>query len=243
MREAVSNFWVDGALQYHFFKVWTEIARTYANEDTIAGYDLLNEPWVYTSVLPQLDAGYVDLLYSKTMKEIRKVDPMHIIFLEPANLVSSGFAWDKNTVWSPHFYPLSFDPQYSHKDFARLEADLADKYSRYIVKLKTPMWIGEFGSFSSNKKTCDEWLKDAVTLFDKYNLGWAWWPPSERLVQIPDCLRVAETLERTTHVTVTREILVKPETMSRIYTFILGVAVGMAIMYLAYSVASKRKHH
>ena len=68
IRRAVSDFWNQTNLQDHLVKVWRNIARRYANESTIAGYDILNEPWIYTSINPDLDASNVNDFYVRAIK-------------------------------------------------------------------------------------------------------------------------------------------------------------------------------
>ena len=183
MRESISNFWVNSTLQNHFSDVWTKVARTYASDPTVAGYDLLNEPMVYTSVIPYLNASHVNQFYLKVIRSIRTVDPNHIIFLEPANMFSS-FEVKEKVVWSPHFYPLSFSATYSSNGTKILEADLVAKYRTLILKFKSPMWIGEFGAFMKDG-TYQSWLQDAKGLFKKYQLGWAWWGFNSEYDHVP----------------------------------------------------------
>jgi len=47
MKAAASNFWVNSTLQGNLAAVWRNIAQHYANEPAIAGYDILNEPWIF----------------------------------------------------------------------------------------------------------------------------------------------------------------------------------------------------
>lgn len=194
MRAAVSNFWIDSSLQDDFTRMWSEIARTYANEPAIAGYDILNEPWVYTSVIPYLNATYVDNFYMKVIASIRSVDPNHIIFLEPANMNTFKFPLKENIVWAPHFYPLSFESRYFRDNVTTLEADLRAKYDRFVLQLGSPVWIGEFGAFMKDMSR-DYWLEDATQLFDKYQVGWAWWAygqdAAKRDQTIPDCVALS----------------------------------------------------
>jgi endoglycosylceramidase len=175
MRRAVSNFWADASLQDQLVMVWKNVARHYANETTIAGYDLFNEPFVYTSIIPGLNASNVDSFNIKATAAIRTVDQNHIIFLEPANMNTYKTSFDSKIVWSPHFYPLSFAPEYYPENVTVLEADLAAKYQTFVLQSHLPMWIGEFGAFM-NDSSADNWLRDAKSLFDKYQVGWAWWP-------------------------------------------------------------------
>jgi len=70
MLQAVSEFWNDSALQNHLTNVWTKVALRYAKEPTVAGYDILNEPWIYNSVIPNLNASHVDSFYVKVIESI-----------------------------------------------------------------------------------------------------------------------------------------------------------------------------
>ncbi len=174
MQQAISDFWANSSLQDHLLQTWRKIAQYYATESTIAGYDILNEPWIYTCVYPELNGAHVDAFYTNGIATIRSVDSKHIIFLEPANMNTYKLPIRENIVWSPHFYPLAFASQYNPENIKVLEADLAAKYRKFVVEIGTPMWIGEFGAFMKDNSRL-EWLQDAVTLFEKYQVGWAWW--------------------------------------------------------------------
>jgi endoglycosylceramidase len=174
MLQAVSEFWNNTALQDHLTKVWTKVALKYAKEPTVAGYDILNEPWIYNSVIPNLNVSHVDSFYVKVIESIRTVDSNHIIFLEPANSHTNSFPLKDKIVWSPHFYPLSFAPHYDPLNITVLRADLDAKYERFVLEMGSPMWIGEFGAFTHDASS-EQWLRDAVALFNKYQIGWAWW--------------------------------------------------------------------
>src|SRR3990172_7322979 len=174
MLQAVSEFWNNTALQDHLTNVWTKVALRYAKEPTVAGYDILNEPWIYSSVIPNLNASHVDSFYLKAIESIRAVDSNHIIFLEPANMHANSFPMKDKIVWSPHFYPLSFAPHYDPLNITVLSADLDAKYERFVLEMGSPMWIGEFGAFMKDA-TSEQWLRDAVALFNEYQVGWAWW--------------------------------------------------------------------
>jgi len=174
MRRAVTDFWTQTAIQQHLVDVWTKIAHRYVNETTIAGYDILNEPWVYTSINPNLTASDVNSFYVRAIESIRSVDRNHIIFLEPSNMPPSEFPLKDKIVWSPHFYALSFAPNYDTSKANQLEADVAAKSQRFVADIGGPMWIGEFGAFMKDG-TSEVWLRDSVRTFAKYEVGWAWW--------------------------------------------------------------------
>jgi endoglycosylceramidase len=194
MRQAVSDFWANPSIQDHLVMVWKNIATHYAKEPTIAGYDLLNEPWVYTSLVPQLNATHIDSFYTKVTEAIRSVDPYHLIFLEPANMNTFNTSFDGKIVWAPHFYPWSYAQEYYSQNRTILEADLEAKYQTFVLNSEVPMWIGEFGAFMRDH-SAEHWLEDAKSLFDKYQVGWAWWAygNSRDGNSIPDSLKNPKT--------------------------------------------------
>jgi hypothetical protein len=137
--------------------LWKRLAERYADEQWVAGYDLLNEPnWD----LP----GGVALrnLYEEVTDSIRSVDTQHIIFIE-GNWFANDFTgltppWDDNLVYSPHKY-------WSVNDQASIQwvLDLRNTHN-------VPLYLGETGENSN------VWFRDAVRLYEDNNMGWAWWP-------------------------------------------------------------------
>lgn len=196
LRRAISDFWVNTGLQDDFANVWRAVARAYANEPAVAGWDILNEPWIYTSINPNLNASYVDAFYLRVINAIRQVDQNHIIFIEPANMQTLKLASVENIVWSPHFYPLSFAARYTHQNASVLEADLEGKYEKFVVEAGNPMWIGEFEAYMPDG-SAGKWLEDVKSLFDKYQVGWAWWAFEGQWNSIPDCLSNPSTTTNT----------------------------------------------
>ena len=65
---------------------WRSIAQRYADEPTVLGYDLLNEP--IPPAVAQLNPR-LEPLYRKITKAIRQVDPNHAVIL-------GGAQWDSN---------------------------------------------------------------------------------------------------------------------------------------------------
>jgi endoglycosylceramidase len=237
MRHAVSDFWSQAEIQDHLVNVWTNIASRYANETTIAGYDILNEPWIYTSIIPALNASYVNDFYARVIRSIRTVDQNHIIFLEPANMYPLNFPFKENIVWSPHFYALSFETLYHQSNGGLLEADMAAKYQKFVVEMGSPMWIGEFGAFMKYGSDV-EWLQDALRAFSKYQVGWAWWALDKRDGRIPSTLYITWANQRTTEEAATTEI----ETRNLEAYLALAVALEVAFIgILALSVWLRRR--
>ena len=137
--------------------LWKRLAERYADEQWVAGYDLLNETnWD----LP----GGVALrnLYGEVTDSIRAVDSRHIIFIE-GNWFANDFTgltppWDDQMVYSPHKY-------WSINDQASIQwvLDLRNTYN-------VPLYLGETGENSN------VWFRDAARLYEDNDMGWAWWP-------------------------------------------------------------------
>lgn len=190
MQQAVTDFWTNTGLQDHLVQVWAKIAQHFVNEPTIAGYDLFNEPWIFTSATPALNATHaLEAFYFRTIHAIRAVDPNHIIFLEPGNVVMFGVPIT-NIVWSPHFYPLSFASKFYFQNSTILENDFAAKYETFVIDFGTPIWIGEFGAFMPDNSSRAMWTQVTLVLFNRYGIGWAWWAYNGQYTSIPDQLYV-----------------------------------------------------
>lgn len=113
------SFWKKSWNAKRYKALWCEIAERYAEEPTILGYGLMNEPFLpkqrtYDDAL-QLYYGLMEEL----TKEIREVDPYHVFFVErPYGVVDDAgkveYPWgdvgacrvleDENVVYEFHFY-------------------------------------------------------------------------------------------------------------------------------------------
>ena len=190
MRQAVSDFWSNQDLQEHLVQVWVKIAQHFANEPTLAGYDLFNEPLILTSVNPGLNATHaLEAYYIRAIQAIRAVDPNHIIFLEPGNVKMFNLLITY-IVWSPHFYPLSFADKFYIQNYTILENDFLAKYQTFVNDFGAPMWVGEFGAFMADDSSRATWIQVALDLFNRYGIGWGWWAYNGDYASIPDQLYV-----------------------------------------------------
>jgi hypothetical protein len=137
--------------------LWRELAERYADEPWIGGYDLINETnWN----LP--GNSLLKLLYERCILTIRAVDNNHIIFIE-GNWFANDFTgltppFDNNMAYSFHKY-------WSYNDQGSIG---------WMINLRNqfniPIWCGESGENSN------VWFTDAIKLFERNNIGWAWWP-------------------------------------------------------------------
>ena len=162
------SLWDSTENQRRTVALWREIARRYAGNPWVGGYDLVNEPnWDFDG--PGGGHGCNDknnrpiaALYNRITAAIREHDRNHLIVIE-GNCWGNNYAgitpdWDDKLV-------LSFHKYWNRNDAASIAA---------IVKLRTttgrPIWLGESGENSNG------WFRDAIALVESSDIGWAWWP-------------------------------------------------------------------
>ena len=175
---AAVEFWRSPATQVELVRAWKTLASLLKDRSTVAGYDLLNEPYG-GSITWQDFAPILNEFYSNLISKIRSVDAKHIIFFEPVEgvcvlgehiaLRPSGM----NIVFSPHFYVSGST---EHLDNVALRL-----YNLTVTTWNIPLWIGEFGGLIIDVTDTETLYSLAVTLdlFDRYALGWAYWTLAE----------------------------------------------------------------
>ena len=143
--------------------LWQAIAQRYADEPTVAGYDLLDEP-LLSEAHPNSGGRIVRDFYVRTTAAIRSVDSNHIIFAcgtnwcgSPAGVKAILPTWDDNMV-------LVFHKYWDNNDLASISG-----YLEIRRKNNVPLWNGETG------ENGNAWAKGMVDLLGKHNIGWSWW--------------------------------------------------------------------
>ena len=167
------SLWQSQENQRKTVALWKRLAERYADEQWVAGYDLINETnWNLNGNIALAQ------LYQQTTDAIREVDDRHIIFIE-GNWFANDFTgltppWDDNMVYSPHKY-------WSTNDVASIQwvLDLRDTYN-------VPLYLGESGENSNT------WFTDAISLLESEKIGWAWWP-MKKVESISGPLSVTKT--------------------------------------------------
>ena len=130
LQKAFQSFWddakgPDGAgLQEDYAKMFSAVAKQFAGQPYLLGYDLFNEPWPGTTWsaclndadgCPTLDKAELAPAYAKAVSAIRAAGDTHLIFGEPFNLFNLGLSTtsmpvpgaDPNAGMSFHVYPLT----------------------------------------------------------------------------------------------------------------------------------------
>jgi endoglucanase len=194
---AVSLLWTHKHFQDRFVALWEELAKRYAGNPVIAGYDVMNEPF---SGLPYGHDGHIPVpnwpslnaVYRRAVQAIRAIDADHIIFVEGDNLGRrfSGLAepFDGNVVASSHNYipaavysgpypgvfdGMTWDRAHQQEVFFQHEG------TRYAQRHHVPLWVGEFGAMY-NRPAAEtaghlKALDDQIDLFESYGAHWTTW--------------------------------------------------------------------
>lgn len=161
-------------------RAWARVARVFATEPAIAGYDLLNEP------NPGLAAGndttVLGSFYGDAITAIREAEGSrrrgfdHIVFFEPGVLWSAlgtyatpppDFTTDENIVFAPHIYAESISPNSVEAGFEAARAAAAT----YGVTV----WSGEWGYFADDPADDADKIARYGRAEDANAFGGAWW--------------------------------------------------------------------
>jgi endoglucanase len=141
-------------------RLWRDLATRYRDETVVLGYDLLNEPlpneWQHTY------ADALAELYRDLTREIRAVDPDHLIVYEGAHWATNWSifteVWDENSL-------LQFHKYWSSPDTASIAQFLEAR-----DRLGLPIYMGEGGENTL------EWIYTAFRLYEAHDIGWNFWP-------------------------------------------------------------------
>jgi hypothetical protein len=149
--------------QVLYCSIWQRIAKHYANEPTIIGYDLLNEPIAhYFSNKDELNKQ-LETVYEMATAAIRQVDKNHIVIL-------GGAQWDGNFAV---FNDWTFDDKMMytcHRYWCdTLQQNIQD-FLDFRTKANRPLYMGETG------ENTNEWVGGFRRLLEQNNIGWHFWP-------------------------------------------------------------------
>lgn len=150
--------------QEMFCNIWQRIARHYANNPTVMGYDLLNEPIApyFGKDMPMLNKQ-LEPLYKRAVKAIRKVDKNHVMIL-------GGAQWDGNFKVFQDYHFDSNMMYTCHRYWCDTVQNAIQDFLDFRTKTDLPLYMGETG------ENTDAWIHGFRTLMEKNNIGWTFWP-------------------------------------------------------------------
>jgi hypothetical protein len=152
---------VDEGMKQQVTDIWQEIASRYAQNTTVIGYNLLNEPIAHYFEGDDLKPN-LEPLYKRITQAIREVDSHHIIFI-------GGAVWE--TDFSVFSEPFDDNLAYTfHKYWMPPEQKEIQQYVDFREKHQVPLLMGESGENE------DEWVRDFRELLDRNDIHWTFWP-------------------------------------------------------------------
>ncbi len=150
------------ANQQLYCSIWKEIAKHYAGEETVLGYDLLNEPIApYFTNLQEINSK-LEPVYKRAVAEIRKVDTNHIVML-------GGAQWDGNF---SVFSDWKFDNKMMytcHRYWCEPTKEKINDFLEFREKVNLPLYMGETG------ENTNDWIKAFRIMLGDNNIGWTFW--------------------------------------------------------------------
>ncbi|KAK1996511.1 glucan 1,3-beta-glucosidase [Colletotrichum falcatum] len=148
-------FWEFKDFQDRAIQLWEALARHYAGNKVVAGYNPLNEP---------ADPEHTRLIawYERVERAIRAVDPHHMLFLDGNTYAMdfSAFSPERtlpNSVYSCHDYsmmgfPLPEQYEGTEEQKRRLRRSLLRKVE-FMQRAGVPIWNGEWGPVYQDPRT------------------------------------------------------------------------------------------
>jgi len=173
---AYDNFWADRpgpggvGLQQRYAQAWQYVAKVFASDPFVLGYDLFNEPWPAHSSDAQLGA-----FYSGVITAIRAVDRRHLIFYEPFVVFDFGSTThlpvfsDSDLAMSFHDYCLSNPATHGVQCRRSEQLVIANALARSAAS-GSALLLSEFGA-TDNLADLERVTTDA----DAREISWTEW--------------------------------------------------------------------
>ncbi len=161
--------------QQLYYDIWYKIAQHYAGNPTIAGYDLLNEPYCTYRYNSSYSADQLHSMlwsiYDIAYDVIRSADPDHVIIMEatwdPVDLPNpSQYGWS-NVMYEYHNYLYDDYDNAAGQQIQNMRNKLnAISSANYNV----PSYMGEFCYFNNTSA----W-QQGLQLLNDYGINWTTW--------------------------------------------------------------------
>ena len=154
----------DEAAKKQFVAIWHRIAEHYKNENTVVGYDLVNEPIAHYFKDDQafLEKGLIEV-YQRAIDTIRSTDTSHLIFV-------NGSMWSTNfEVFETPFKDNKIVYEFHKYWMPPVQKEIQD-YVDFRDEHQVPIYVGETG------ENTDEWVMQFRTLLDSNAINWCFWP-------------------------------------------------------------------
>lgn len=187
--QAFQSFYADrDGIRSALVATWGRLAETFARDDAIAGYDLLNEPHPGFLVGPDQSAAlgrfYASAIAAIRAGEQRAGAQPHLAFFEPSVLWSGfagdavpppGFTGDERIVFAPHLYAESITVDRKLGISSVSVEQGFDFAERTAQAYDAPLWVGEWGWFGDPAKDRPQTARFAKQEDERLLAGSAFW--------------------------------------------------------------------
>lgn len=198
----VSNYW-ESTNEVALKAYWKFMAQQFLDENTIVGFDLINEPWAFAHG----NEGLIDL-YERIIDAIRSVDPYRACFVQSMyyhyqtaewrNVLLTNPVNRSNVVYTTHLYSQDaatgewYDsytspwiPYYLNHDYGRAKQVLKNTtegghgglYQRFgFIKqeLGYPVAVTEVATIDTEEG--HQYLRDVLDILNEWNINWTYHP-------------------------------------------------------------------
>jgi endoglucanase len=151
-------------------RLWDTIVRRYINNNTVAFWDLINEP----NDVPGGGPAIHDLT-QRLINTIRGLGDTHLIMVEGNGWGNNydycepyTFTNQSNLVYNAHRYWIPEGDDYI-RDANPNQINRLINLTEFRTRHNVPVWVGETGENS------DEWLRQNVDKLNANKIGWAHW--------------------------------------------------------------------
>jgi len=158
---APAAFFTDPALQESWLAMWRLLIDRYANNQTVIGIDLMNEPWSISGK-PANARDLWEVIAKNAVLDLRPHNPNLIFFLSGWGPATEPMWLD--TVFAQQANIALTDHVYGQKTTAWMDA----RYNAYLGA-GIPVWLGEIGFLSSGSG----WMEAQLDNFDARSLSYA----------------------------------------------------------------------
>ncbi len=189
LQHAFDHFWANDPaagvpVQDAYAAAWRKVAKRFAGERYVAGYDLMNEPWPGTPYIgclnprgcPEFDAGSLMPFTNRVIDAIRRADTRKLAFYEPNVLFNSaaqtslGPTRDARAAFSFHVYCLANGGGLTSSSCPVNQATVFDNADEHIERTGDSSLVTEFGASDDLVDT-----RRVIDLADEHMVGWQYW--------------------------------------------------------------------
>lgn len=189
--------WTDRGRRAQVIAVWELMARRFANNPGVVGYDLMNEPKAPSR--EALHGFYQDVIHA-----IRKHDRNHILFLDTTHFpIDLAVAWggtydDPNLVLETHYYRDVSEKSFAEVMRGKRQYDTRQQIEDGLKQLQShkerdgrPLFIGEFGAYWETGERGLRWTRDTIDVLNANGVHWSYYqyksPQCTRASNSPNC--------------------------------------------------------